>query len=141
MDTSCFASVVLLGLVFSFFVGNVAFSNAVAESGIGKDVFKVVVSLYGITDSTKDILTIVNVGDETKVKLYNAENPNSNSSDKVSYVFTFPNMTVEDGQTYTVCTMSTDNFNLKCENSKNSPLNRPEFVDVNASENTGEKEK
>jgi hypothetical protein len=46
-----------------------------AETGVGKDVFKVVVSLFGISNSTKDIVTIVNVDDQTKVKEYNAEDP------------------------------------------------------------------
>jgi hypothetical protein len=140
MKTS-FASVMLLGLVLSFLLGNIAVSKVMAESGVGKDVFKVIVTLYGITNSTKDILTIINVGDETKVKLYSPENPTTEGSDKVSYTFAYPNMAVEDGQTYTVCTMSTDNFKLKCENGKNSPLDRPEFVDIKVSENSSKKAK
>jgi hypothetical protein len=140
MKTS-FASVKLLGLVLSFLLGNIAVSKVMAESGVGKDVFKVIVTLYGITNSTKDILTIINVGDETKVKLYSPENPTTEGSDKVSYTFAYPNMAVEDGETYTVCTMSTDNFKLKCENGKNSPLDRPEFVDIKVSENSSKKVK
>jgi hypothetical protein len=97
-------------------------------------------SLFGITNSTKDILTIVNVGDQTKLKLYNAQNPANEGSDKVSYVFTFPGLAVEDGQRYTVCTLSTENFNLKCEHGNNSPLNRPEFVDIKVSETPSKKE-
>ena len=103
--------------------------------------FKVVVSLYGITNLTKDILTIVNVGGQTRVKLYDSENPTTEGSDKVSYTFAFPSMAVEDGHKYTVCTVGTNNFNLKCKNGKNSPLNRPEFVDVNVFDNPGKKEK
>ena len=141
MKTYSFASVVLLALVFSFLLGNFVMSKVVAESGVGKDVFTVVVSLYGITNSTKDIITIVNVGDRTNVKLYDSGKPTTEGSDKVSYTFPFPNMPVEDGQTYTVCTLSTDNFKLKCENGNNSPLNRPEFVDINVSENPSKKEK
>jgi hypothetical protein len=48
---------------------------------------------------------------------------------------------VEDGESYKVCTVSVDNFKLKCENGNNSPLNRPEFVDINVSENASKKEK
>jgi hypothetical protein len=104
-----------------------------AESGVGKDVFKIVVSLYGITDSTKDIITIATVGDQTKVKLHNAGN---STSDKVSYVFSFPGLSVVDGEK---CTMTTDNFNLKCEHGQNSPFSRPEFVDINVSQKSSEK--
>jgi len=95
-----------------------------------------VVSLYGITDTTKDIITIANVGDQTKVKLHPAAN---STSDKVSYVFSFPGLTVEDGEKYNVCTMSTENFNLKCEHGQNSPFSRPEFVDINVSQKSNEK--
>jgi len=117
-------------------LGNVAPSRGMAESGVGKDVFKIVVSLYGITDSTKDIITIANVGDQTKVKLHPAGN---STADKVSYVFSFPGLSVEDGERYKVCTMTTDNFNLKCENGQNSPFSRPEFVDINVSQKSSEK--
>jgi len=50
-------------------------TKVTAETGVGNDVFKVVVTLFGITNSTKDITTLVNVKDETKVKLFNAEKP------------------------------------------------------------------
>jgi len=121
-------------LVFVLFVTNFAlFGRVEAETGVGKDVFKVVVSLFGISNSTKDIVTIVNVDDQTKVKLYNAEDPATGGQDKVSYTLTFPNLAVNDGEPYNVCTMSVDNFKLKCKQGSNSPLNRPEFVDVDVS--------
>jgi hypothetical protein len=121
-------------LIFVLFVTNFSvFSNAEAETGIGKDVFKVIVSLFGISNSTKDIVTIVNVGDQTKVKVYNAEDPETEGLDRVSYTITFPNLAVDDGDPYNVCTVSVDDFKLNCEEGSNSPLNRPEFVDIDVS--------
>jgi hypothetical protein len=108
-------------------------AKATAETGIGKDVFKVIVTLFGITNSTKDITTIVNVKDQTKVKVFNAENPESEVEDKVSYTMTFPNLTVDDGDPYSVCTVSVEDFELNCVEGNNSPLNRPEFVDIDVS--------
>lgn len=105
-------------------------AKATAETGVGKDVFKVIVTLFDITNSTKDIITIVNVKDQTKVKVFNAENPESEVEDKVSYTMTFPNLTVEDGDPYSVCTVSVEDFELRCIEGNNSPLNRPEFVDI-----------
>lgn len=105
-------------------------AKATAETGVGKDVFKVIVTLFDITNSTKDITTIVNVKDQTKVKVFNAENPESEVEDKVSYTMTFPNLTVDDGDPYSVCTVSVDDFELDCIEGNNSPLNRPEFVDI-----------
>lgn len=136
MKFGFFNSAILLTLAFSSLLVNVAPSKVIAESGVGKDVFKIVVSLYGFTDSTKDIITIANVGDQTKVKLHSAAN---STSDKATYVFTFPGLNVENGEPYTVCTMSTENFNLKCEHGQNSPFNRPEFVDINVSGKSSEK--
>lgn len=105
-------------------------AKATAETGVGKDVFKVIVTLFDITNSTKDITTIVNVKDQTKVKVFNAENPESEVEDKVSYTITFPNLTVDDGDPYSVCTVSVEDFELNCIEGNNSPLNRPEFVDI-----------
>src|SRR4249919_80649 len=122
---------VCLTLVLSIMLAYSGLSHATAESGVGKDVFKVIVTLYGISNSTKDIVTLVSVGDQLKVKLFNAEDPESQGLNKTSYTITFPNLAVNDGEPYKVCVMSTDNFKLKCENGKNSPLDRPEFVDIN----------
>lgn len=69
--------------------------------------------------------------DQTKIKLFNAEDPENQGQDKVSYTMTFPGIKVQDGDPYTVCTMTTDNFKLDCNKGNNSPLNRPEFVDIN----------
>jgi len=71
------------------------------------------------------------VEDQTKIKLFNAEDPENQGQDKVSYTMTFPGVEVQDGDPYTVCTMTTDNFKLDCDKGNNSPLNRPEFVDIN----------
>jgi hypothetical protein len=141
MKTYFFTLALISGLVFSFLFGNISISKVMAESGEGNDVFKIVVSLYGITNSTKDTLTIVNVADSTKIKLYSPENAATEGSDKVSYVFTFPGMAIEDGERYNVCTVGAVDFKLKCEHGNNSPLNRPEFVDINVSENSSKKEK
>jgi hypothetical protein len=109
------------------------FSKVTAESGIGKDVFKVQVSLFGITNSTNDIVTMVNVKDQTKVKLFNGENPGSEGQDRVSYIITFPNLQVDDGDPYKVCIITVKDSKISCKEGKNSPLNRPEFVDIDVS--------
>lgn len=91
-----------VGIYFCSFIYNLN-AKVSAESEVGKDVYKVVVSLFGITNSTKDIVTLVNVKDQTKSKLFNAENPETEGEDKVSYVITFQNLSVDDGEPYTVC--------------------------------------
>ena len=124
----------------------VAFANASlltmvnAQSTESKDVFKVIVSLSGITSSTKDILILVNVKDQTKLELFNAESPQTEGTNKVNYTITFPGSAVDEGDKYTVCIMSVNNFKLQCDDANNSPLNRPEFVDINLSPGNSDKE-
>ena len=52
------------GTTFIFLI-ELAYSNLLAkvtaETGVGKDVFKVIVTLFNITNSTKYITTMVNV--------------------------------------------------------------------------------
>lgn len=133
MNRIYFTKLTLVGaiIISVLFTNVIIFGSAKAESGEGTDVFKVIVTLYGITNSTKDVLTLVNVQDQTKIKLFNAEDPENQGQDKVSYTMTFPGIDVQDGDPYTVCTTSVDNFKLECDKGKNSPLNRPEFVDIN----------
>jgi hypothetical protein len=124
-------SMIATSFIFAIVLVNAnLLAKVTAETGVGKDVFKVIVTLFDITNSTKDITTIVNVKDQTKVKVFNAENPESEVEDKVSYTITFPNLTVDDGDPYTVCTVSVEDFELNCREGNNSPLNRPEFVDI-----------
>jgi hypothetical protein len=137
IQSAMVCALILLGVLTN--VG--LLGNSKAETGEGKDVFKVVVTLFGITNSTKDVLTLVNVQDQTKIKLFNPEDPQNQGVDKVSYTLTFPGIEVQDGDPYTVCTMSTDNFKLKCDKGNNSPLNRPEFVDINLGSASSNKDK
>ena len=135
-------SIIIGLLVTAILVTNVSLLSRVrAESGVGKDVFKVIVTLFGITNSTKDVLTLVNVEDQTKIKLFNAEDPENQGQDKVSYTMTFPGIEVQDNDPYTVCTMTVKNFKLECDKGNNSPLNRPEFVDINVGSGSTIKEK
>jgi len=135
-------SIIIGLLVTAILVSNVSlFSRVRAESGVGKDVFKVVVTLFGITNSTKDVLTLVNVENQTKIKLFNAEDPENQGQDKVSYTMNFPGTEVQDNDPYTVCTMTVKNFKLECDKGNNSPLNRPEFVDINVGGGSTSKEK
>ena len=134
-----------LTVVIILFTGFV-FSNSdlirMANAQITKtqDTFKVIVTLSGITSSTKDILILVNIKDQTKSKLFNAEDPQIKGADKVNYTMTFPGSAVDEDDKYTVCIMSVKNFKLECDNANNSPLKKPEFVDINLATENSNKE-
>ena len=105
-----------------------------------QNTFKVIVTLSGITSSTKDILILVNIEDQTKSKLFNAEDPQIKGAHKVNYTMTFPGSAVDEDDKYTVCIMSVKNFKLECDNANNSPLKKPEFVDINLATENSNKE-
>jgi hypothetical protein len=140
-QTYAIKSMVGISLIFAVVFANASLLTMVnAQSMEPKDIFKVIVSLSGITSSTRDILILVNVKDQTKSELFNAENPQIEGTNKVNYTITFPGSAVDEGDKYTVCILSVKNFELQCDDANNSPLNRPEFVDINLSAGDPDKE-
>lgn len=135
-------AVVLVLVIAIVFSNSDLILTANAQTANTKDVFKVIVTLSGITSSTKDILILVNVKDQTKSKLFNAQDPEIKGADKVNYTITFPGSTIEVDDKYTVCIMSVKNFKLECDNAHNSKLKKPEFVDIDLTvENSDKQEK
>ena len=139
----------LLGLLLiSAFVSIIVNYPAQAETGKGKDVFKVIMTMFGADSSKGDIVAIVTVnsGEASKVKFLdtsalhpspdlNASSPSTINpaaeSDIIEYVATFPNITVNAGQQYKACVLPVKSLELICTTGSNSPAHRPEFVDLN----------
>ena len=137
-------TVVIILVVAIIFSNSNLIRIANAQIANTKDVFKVIVTLSGITSSTKDILILVNIKDQTKSKIFNAEevDPQIKGADKVNYTIAFPGSTIDEDDKYTVCIMSIKDFKLECDNANNSPLKKPEIVDINlAAENSNKKDK
>jgi len=134
-------TVVLILVIVIVFSNSVLIRISNAEITKTKDTFKVIVTLSGITSSTKDILILVNINDQTKSKLFNAEDPQIRNADKVNYTMTFPASGIDEDDKFTVCIMSVKNFKFECDNANNSPLKKPEFVDINlAAQNSNKKD-
>jgi hypothetical protein len=122
---------------------------AQAETGKGKDVFKVIMTMFGADRSKGDIIAIVtlNGGEASKIKFLDTEELLSASSsptasapstinpaaesDIIEYIATFPNVTVNSGQQYKACILPVKNLDLIYTTGSNSPAHRPEFVDLN----------
>ena len=131
-----------LSLISTVLLANTELTNIVnAEKAEEKDNFKVVVTLSGITSSTKDILILVNVKDLTRSKLFNAESPEIKDADKVNYTLTFPGKSIDKDDKFTVCILSVNNFKLQCDSGINSPLNKPEFVEIKLAGDSNKEEK
>lgn len=141
MELSSIRIVAVISLMIAVTISNAGCISMVNAQKETNDNFKVIVTLSGITGKTKDILILVNVGDQTRSKLFNAEDPKIKGSDKVNYTLTFPGQSIDENEKYTVCVMSIKNFKLECDNAHNSSQERPEFVDINLSAKDSTKEK
>ena len=74
-----------------------------AETGNGKDVFKVIMTVFGADKSKGDVVSIVTVngGEASRVKFLDVDTiPGSNERDIIEYIATFPNVTVSTGDQY-----------------------------------------
>jgi hypothetical protein len=130
---------------------NILINSADAETGKGTDIFKVIMTVFGVENTKGDVVAIVtaNNGEASRVKFLETEafkpvpsnmsslvmapNPNSNAA-IMEYVATFPNVTVNSGAEYKACVMTTKDLELLCKSGQNSPASRPEFIDLNLDE-------
>jgi hypothetical protein len=137
------ASTLLLTLILtSAFLSVIMTGSAHAETGQGTDVFRVIMTIFGVDKSKGDIVAIVTVndGEVSRVKFLDAEapyvvsmaNPNTLGAEGglIEYVATFPNVTVNAGDEYEACVLPVKNLDLICSTGQNSPASRPEFVDL-----------
>ena len=116
--------------------GAVSPTHAQAETGKGTDVFKVILSLFDIQPTTGDVVAIVTVNGESKVKTFETANIATNTTTGggiQQYIATFPNVNVNVGDEYKACALlladvSADS--LICKTGFNSPAKRPEFIDL-----------
>src|SRR5215207_3245152 len=124
---------------------NILINLANAETGKGTDVFKVIMTIFGVDRSRGDVVAMVttNNGEASKVKLLEADAPyviplNASEGETgghiVEYVATFPNVVVNTGAEYRACVLTVKNLELLCKTGQNSPANRPEFIDISLDE-------
>jgi hypothetical protein len=132
---------------------NILIGSVGAETGEGTDIFRVIMTVFGVENTKGDVVAIVTVnnGESSKVKFLETEafqpvssnltslvltpSPNSNAG-ILEYVATFPNVTVNAGSEYKACVMTTKDLELLCKTGHNSPASRPEFIDINLDEVT-----
>src|ERR687888_2132055 len=111
-----------------------------AETGKGTDVFKVIMTIFGLKKSTGQVVAIVTVNNSSKVRvldtsmtpLYPVKGDNS-AEGIMEFNAAFPNMTVNTGDKYNACVLPLKDLKLTCTAGQNSPAPRPEFVDISLS--------
>jgi hypothetical protein len=136
-------------IVFSISIVNFTIeTNPIkAETGKGTDIFKVIMTVFGVQDTKGDIVAIVTVnsGEDSRVKFLETEafkpvpsnltslvtTPSPGSEVKtMEYVATFPNVTINAGDEYRGCILTMKDLELICKTGHNSPASRPEFLDL-----------
>jgi hypothetical protein len=127
-----------------------------AETGIGSDIFKAVLTIIGADKAkTGDVVAIVTVNDHAKVKFFELKSPDlisnppntsepSSSTETtdekiIEYVATFPNVTVNSGDSYNACVLPLKSLKIVCSEGHNSPAKRPEFVDISLGSDKSER--
>jgi hypothetical protein len=117
-----------------------------AETGLGTDIFKVILTIFGVDESKGDVIAIVTAKDQdAKVKLFDALGPevvplnvSEGGGHLIEYVATFPNLTMNSGEGYKACIATVKNLELMCKTGDNSPASRPEFVDLSLNTTRGD---
>ncbi len=145
----------ILGILLTLFAAIYTVTPIHAETGKGEDIFRVII--FGVDKSKGDVVAIVtaNNGEASRVKFLDSEAPyvipinssgggsgisggSGSSSHLVEYVATFPNITVNAGDEYKACVLTTKDLQLICSTGNNSPANRPEFVDISLNATVGD---
>jgi hypothetical protein len=137
------ASLVLIVLVIiPLSTLGIIINSVEAETGKGTDIFKVIMTIFGVDESKGDLVAIVTVNDDevSKVKFFDATGPaviplnaSEGGGHFIEYVATFPNVTVNAGDEYKACVLPTKDLgtdSLICKTGNNSPASRPEFIDI-----------
>jgi len=142
-------SLLVLGVILtSLVVSGITASPVQAETGQGTDIFKVIMTIFGVDESNGDVIAIVTAKDEAaRVKLFDAIGPEVvplNASEGgghlIEYVATFPNLTINSGEGYKACISTVKDLELICKTGNNSPASRPEFVDITLSDSGSDDE-
>ena len=140
IQSRTFAAIAMIGMALTLFASSFTINLILAETGKGEDIFRVIMTVFGIDKSKGDVVAIVttNNGEASKVKLLDSAAPyvvplnssTAGSGHLTEYIATFPNVTVNAGAEYKACILTTKDLNLICNTGQNSPASRPEFVDI-----------
>jgi hypothetical protein len=120
----------LVGAILTFIV---TISQTQAETGQGDDVFRVIITIFGVDKSRGDVVAMVTVnnGEASKVRFLDSAIA-AGSGGIIEYVATFPNVTVNAGEQYQACVVPVKSLEPICTTGNNSPAARPEFVDISS---------
>ena len=121
------AVLLLIGVILT---NSVTIHQALAETGKGDDIFRVIMTIFGVDKSKGDVVAIVTVNDGEASKVRFLDSDIAASGGIIEYVATFPNVTVNAAEPYEACVLPVKTLEPLCTAGNNSPAARPEFVDI-----------
>ena len=121
------AVLLLIGVILT---NSVTIHQALAETGKGDDIFRVIMTIFGVDKSKGDVVAIVTVNDGEASKVRFLDSDIAASGGIIEYVATFPNVTVNAAEPYEACVLPVKTLEPICTAGNNSPAARPEFVDI-----------
>jgi hypothetical protein len=123
------SSTFFLALILTFVIVS-TITTAKAETGKGDDIFRVIMTIFGVDKSKGDVVAVVTVnnGEASKVRFLDSDIAASGGI--IEYVATFPNVTVNAAEPYEACVLPVKTLEPICTVGNNSPAARPEFVDI-----------
>ena len=127
------AVLLLIGVIMT---NSVTIHQALAETGKGDDVFRVIMTIFGVDKSKGDVVAIVTVNDGEASKVRFLDSDTAASGGIIEYVGTFPNVTVNAAEPYEACILPVKTLEPICTTGNNSPATRPEFVDISLNATT-----
>lgn len=123
---------ICVGIVLALFLSSfTASSSAQVSTGSkppahlapNKDIFKVIIALFGVNDDTGNVLSFVKVNDETVARFFNASKDDALDKDGVvTSTLTFPNETVPAGANFTACEVILKGLTMSCKSQLNIPV-------------------
>ncbi|MDQ3840921.1 MAG: hypothetical protein M3297_16835, partial [Thermoproteota archaeon] len=114
-------SIVLL-LIGAILTNFVTVQQTHAETGQGDDIFRVIMTIFGVDKSRGDVVALVTVnnGEASKVRFLDSDIA-AGSGGIIEYVATFPNVTVNAGEQYQPCVLPVKTLDPICTTGNNSP--------------------
>jgi hypothetical protein len=99
---------------------------------VQKDIFKVLVTLFGVKNDTGNVVSFVKVNNVTAGKLFNATKDDllKDKDGIVDTTLVFPNETVAVGAQFDACVLILKTMKTTCANGYNSPGPRTEIEQI-----------
>src|ERR687895_2221883 len=110
---------------------------AQAETGKGDDIFRVIMTIFGVDKSKGDVVAVVTVnnGEASRVRFLDSDTAAGGGI--IEYVATFSNVTVNAGGQYDAFVLPVKTLEPICTSGNNSTAARPEFLDLSLNATTG----